>query len=217
MVTNKWLKFQIDCSNGSWVILSKRNPRWRPGGHIGFPISAKFGRTHPRIATSTWSKFHLCGSKGLWNNKSLEIAFSPVVDTQKRMPGGHIGSNRNTISNALTPHKVQTLWQVWSNSCNNYLVKPLFTGREICILTGWGDTFTLAWRPYWIQSKNYFMCIDTLKGANTMAGLIKVIQQLPGKTFVSRSGNLHFHQLWRHVYACLAAILDPIEIPFLVH
>ena len=133
------------------------------------------------------------------------------------MPGGHIGSNRNTISNALTPHKVQTLWQVWSNSCNNYLVKPLFTGREICILTGWGDTFTLAWRPYWIQSKNYFMCIDTLKGANTMAGLIKVIQQLPGKTFVSRSGNLHFHQLWRHFYACLAAILDPIEKSFHVH
>ena len=69
----------------------------------------------------------------------------------------------------------------------------------------------LAWRPYWIQSKNYFMCIDTPKGANIVAGLIKFMQQLPGKTFVQKSGNLHFHRLWKHVYACLAAILDPIE------
>ena len=103
------------------------------------------------------------------------------------MSGGHIGSNRKTISRALTPYKVLTLWQASSNSCNKYLVKHLSTGLEICIFTGCGDTFTHAWWPYWIQSKNYFTCIDIPQVANTVAGLIKFMQKLHGKTFVYRS------------------------------
>ena len=103
------------------------------------------------------------------------------------MPGGHIGSNRKTISRALTSHKVLTLWQASSNSYNKYLVKHLSTGLEICIFTRCGDTFMPARQPYWIQLKIYFTCIDTPSGANTVAGLIKFMQQLPGNTFVHMS------------------------------
>ena len=71
-----------------------------------------------------------------------------------------------------------------------------------------------AWRPYWIQSENCFTCIDIPQGNNTMAGLTKFMQQLPGKTFVYRSPNPHFHRLWRHFYASLVAILDQIGKPF---
>ena len=78
------------------------------------------------------------------------------------MPGGHIGTNRETVSHALTPYKVVILWQVSSNSCYNFLLKPMSTGLEIGIFTICGDAFTHVWLPYWTELKNHFTCIDTL-------------------------------------------------------
>ena len=72
----------------------------------------------------------------------LKSAFSPCVETLLRMLGGHIRLNRKIISRALTPSMVLTLWQVWSNSCNIYLLKPLSTGLQIRLFNRW-------WRPFY--------------------------------------------------------------------
>ena len=49
----------------------------------------------------------------------------------------------------------------------------VYTSLKSYIFAGYADTFTQAWQPYWIESKNGFICLNIPQSTNTVPSLIK--------------------------------------------
>ena len=74
----------------------------------------------------------------------------------------HIGLNQITVSRASTIGIELLLYQASLISFHNKVQKPLITHMHLSDLISQFFTFMQIslWQPYWIESRNYFMCIN---------------------------------------------------------